>query len=349
MKQEQLTVSDIRQINKLNLLSCLLEQERMTIAQLAKGCGATIVTTGKIVQTLVDDGIVLAHINDTGSVGRHGLIYEINLNIGVFICIDVTFRDKLLACIYDIKRNCLGTYEREVLGGNYFAQFHALVDDIAQDLYPHTVLGIGISTAGEYNKTRDRASSMLFDWYHDVGYTGVLRKKFSTHNLLIEQDISFAALAESKRLSMKQNESLYYLYVGDGISGVFIKNGKMHEGVDGLARHPGKMLVTWGNRLVRVEETLTKDWQREDRFEERMRPLFATISNILWLLNPDYFVFAANDMVMAERLRNGAIAFVKNISGGRMQHTTQFLLSDNCEASQAGILQKLIDRYLKSV
>ena len=97
MKHEQLTVSDIRQINKLNLLSCLLEQERMTIAQLAKGCGATVVTTGKIVQSLVDEGIVLAYTNDTGNVGRHGLIYEINSAVGVFICIDVTFRDKLLA------------------------------------------------------------------------------------------------------------------------------------------------------------------------------------------------------------------------------------------------------------
>jgi len=349
MKHEQLTVSDIRQINKLNVLACLLEQERMTISQLAKRCGATVVTMGKIVQSLVDDGIVLAHTNDTGSVGRHGLIYEINLEIGVFACIDVTFRDKLFARIYDIKRNCLGTYERSVVGGGYFAQFNALVSDIMRDLSGKTVLGVGVSTAGEYNKTRDRAASMLFDWYHDVGYSGVLRKHFSTHNILIEQDISFAALAESKRLSMQPNQSMYYLYVGDGISGVFIKNGKIHEGVDGLARNPGKMLVTWGNRLVRVEETLTKDWQREERFEDRMRPLFTVISNVLWLLNPDYFIFAANEMEIADRLRNGTTAFFKNAADGKMSHSTKFLLSDNCNASQAGVLQKLIDRYLRAL
>ena len=148
---------------------------------------------------------------------------------------------------------------------------------------------------------------------------------------------------------MKPEQSLYYLYVGDGISGVFIKNGRMHEGVDGLAKNPGKMLVTWGNRLARVEQVVSGEWQREEGFAERMRPLFTAIYNVLWLLDPDYFVIAANDLATARRLCDGAVKFASLAGEGELPLSTKFVLSDNCDASQTGILQKLIDRYLRAV
>lgn len=342
---EILTSADIRNKNKLKVLRKLISQNSVTIAQIASDCDSTPVTIAKIIQDFQEKSLVVAAKNEITNVGRHGSKYAINPDLGVFICFDLTLKDKLAAIIYDIKSKPKDFLSKEI-GWNAAQAFYSLNEEIVKKGY--RVLGVGVSVDGVYDSANDKVVSTLYTWYKAVSFAQYLKKTYGTENVFIGQGVAFAALAEAARLITDGHQSLYFVYVGDGLGGAFIKGHTTHEGIDGYAGEIGHILL--GDRLIRLEDIgLTRINEKSVATAEQMRSLCVVIYNIIWLLNPDFFVISSVDQNLAEEVMKQSQNFIHKNLPRKIPLTTKFVLSKTQDATLAGIMHKLVSKYLLSL
>ncbi len=352
MNEKPINSSYIRQTNQFNVLKYLCGCQETTIADLAKLCNTTIVTLGKIVQVLQQKNVISSYANQSGKVGRHGRLYSLNLAQGLFVCMDLTFKENLTAKLYNVKMQETAYFKKPVKK-DYADAFYALNEDIKDYAVKANmpVLGVGVSIAGICDKDADKMLSTLYDWYDQIAPYSFLSNCYKTQNIIIGQDVTFAALAQSKKLIKNAKESLYYLYIGDGVGGALVTGNTPYVGADQIAGDTGQVLVNTKEGFVRLEDIVSIDRllaAKSGDFERRMEILYSSIYNIVWLINPNYLVINATEGGINDFIYANIKKFLSD-KKPQIPITTKFMKSDVADASLIGVLQQLTDAYFRSL
>ncbi len=352
MKRELLTATDIRQTNKLNVLQCLSKHGVLTIPNLVTLCGTTIVTMGKVVKELMEQGAISAVPNELSRVGRRGLAYALNVEFGYFLCIDVTHECNIIAHVYDVHYKRVSEIDQAIEVDLFEESLNRLFSRLKQGLKNKNLLGIGISTPGIYLSDRDIILSELYGWCRSVRLKQTTAQYFSCDNIIIGQDVTFAAMAESERLSGNDDESVYYFFAGDGVGGAFVKGGVPHIGTDNIAGDIGQTLLQDNGQMVRLEQyckqnILSNDIDKLSYLS--LYPLYVSIFNVLWLLNPDFLIIGSLDNKLSETLAIGANNFLRDNQIENIKLTTRIQAGEIEHASLIGLAQELMLNFFKTL
>ncbi len=352
MKRELLTATDIRQTNKLNVLKCLAKHGVLTIPNLVTMCGTTMVTMGKVVKSLVEQGVIVATTHEPSRVGRRGSAYMLNVGFGSFLCIDVTHKNSISAQVYDLRLTKVSELEQSIEADGFRQALTRIFSRLKQGTKSKNILGIGVSTPGIYYPEEDLLRSELYEWCRSVHLKQIINEYFECNNIVIGQDVTFAALAESERLTGNDDRSVYYFFVGDGVGGAFVKGGVPHTGVDAIAGDAGQTLLPDNGRLIRLEQHCIQhiiNRDTESLSHLALYPLYVAIFNVLWLLNPDYLVISSFDKRLSELLSTGANNFLRDHQGKTIKLTTCIQPGDIEYASLVGLTQEMIHNFFKTL
>jgi glucokinase len=103
------------------------------------------------------------------------------------------------------------------------------------------VSSVGLAAAGQIHaRTREIIYSPNHGW-HDVPFARMLAHRLGVP-VAIENDVNAAALGEHRFGAGKGAQSLVAVFVGTGIGGAFILDGRLYTGASGVAAEIGHML-----------------------------------------------------------------------------------------------------------
>ena len=331
-----LTNKSIRETNQLNIINSIIKGKEVLRNELATDNHISIMTVKKIVDDLIASGIVVEQIFNT-SMGRKPKALSIAPKFGNIACVNLTSKEYFSYNIFNIYGEVVEARELRIDDQySYRENLERMVIQLNSDLNRTGMLtvGIGVSVPSAYYEQQDLVNFDLIPEFKDLHMKKFFCKAFDVDNVLVLHDVFTAAQAEFI-ISNPRVNSLFYFYVGDGVGGAFIENGKLLSGENLVAGEVGQFIVTsdQGESTLEAEVSIlsilneARDqypditfpsvlslYQSDDAFikniiNRKLSIINQCLYNISWVLNPAKIIIDSNYKKFAELISNSAMAF----------------------------------------
>lgn len=335
-----LTVHNIREANKINIVKTIIRAREIMRAELAKQNSVSIMTVKKIVDDLIEREIVQEEIGES-TIGRKPKTFRIADHLGLFICVSLTSTGFFRYVVYNLHQDILEENELEIdKSRGYEENLMQLMEKIKLSAARHglELLGIAISVPGAYYEEDDIVNYDLIPDFGGLHLKQLFGQAFPIDNIIVVHDVFVSAQAEYDSLLSNQS-GLFYFYVGDGVGGAFIENGVWHTGETRVAGEIGQFILESDEGFVTLEQcvsipSIVEKVQKlkgkmafnevllaYDRGEREMVRLIENTSqliaqalyNVNWTLNPRRIVVSCHYKRFAEIIVEHSIAFFERL------------------------------------
>lgn len=228
----------LRSLNNRVVLDLLIERGTLNRADVREFTGLSKPTASQLLTRLEETGLVLpSGLGETGPGGRAPQMYRINPRAGFAAAVDVR-PDLIDVRVCDIAGSVIAEHTHGVS-----AQAPGPADAASAVAAAVALAGLDIddldaivlAVPGSYDRNADQLhhAEHLTGW-QDAGLSAVLSGHFGAMALSIENDVNAVALAEH-RARGSSDESFFLLWLGEGIGGALMLDGKPYRGSRGAA------------------------------------------------------------------------------------------------------------------
>lgn len=271
------SMTELQSIKKANLRSVfevIAENQPVSRSTAAEKTDLSLMTVGKIADTLLMHGAVKQSKESKKRAGRRAGFLKVNEE-KYFILLDLSTRPALLS-LYDLRLN----QKEEHIFSFDEAQpslIQSRFGDLLLERGPENCCGVGISLPSSSLQSGIRTS-----------FESELKEAFPDIPVFSDSPVHSAALAFAKKADKHNNKNiLCIITVENKTSGVYVVNGSVHCGKNGSFGAIGDMRDSNGTTL---NERLSSAQTPEDYIQR-----FSTdAANILRLLSPDTLVLATD-------------------------------------------------------
>jgi len=375
MIKENLTSRSIRNNNSYNILKALVEHEKLQRSELTAFSKVSVITVKKIVDELLRAGI-LEETTVTSNIGRKPKELSFVQNLGCFCCVNLCKTSQIGYFIYDIHSRLLS--EGKVKVGRY-SDFSDALDEslllirktVTEDL-KLPLLGAAVSVPSIYYEEEDAVNCDLIPGLKDVHLKALLTEKLGIQNAVIIHDVCAAAGLEYQ---LADSESLYYLYVGDGLGSAFVRCGEIFQGDSCAAGEIGQCLTHFDGIERSYESILSVSGLCEqlgvpdqgeleamllkypDLPDNQLKILKRVLNfaaemlyNICWLLNPGSIVVDSSLPVLAGLIREAASEKCELLSKSPIRNKVKVTLPrEKNHYAMLGCMNLLVDNWIEEI
>jgi predicted NBD/HSP70 family sugar kinase/biotin operon repressor len=236
----------LRQITDRHVIDQLLAAPAMTRADIAAATGISKPTISESVRRLEQSGLLVAAGEQTGRRGRAGTYYALPGSLGVALTLSAG-PDGLVAEVFDIRGRPLHRLDRAIPSQVTAAQLDPLLRALVEEALARAaapVRAAALSVAGPV----DRATGRLVH----LPNAPFLVDELDPHSLLdpvleseliVDNDVNWAALAEHRDGAAAHLEDFCFLHLGHGLGGAYVRGGAPVRGHAGLAGEPAYMIT----------------------------------------------------------------------------------------------------------
>lgn len=208
--------------------------DQVSRAQIAGQTGLSLVTVGKVVDTLLDMGILTQEKQVRATVGRRAGLLQIHpdrfaLNLDLS-CLPFRFSvlDLRLGLREKVRRPCC-----EV--GSVIDELHAFLEEALTHVVEHYDLsncfGIGVSLPGRYDADADRICAPRVPGMEDIAIREEVERVFTGFPLFLEASENAAALSHIAAIENSEEKNILYWFLGEEITtGAFLAGGRFLHG-----------------------------------------------------------------------------------------------------------------------
>jgi glucokinase len=244
-KSKTIAQADMRNINRSAVLEFLRQVKSTSRTEIAKQLQISMPTAMRIIDQLVEEGLVVYTGEKESSKGRSRNLLSLNtdhnLVVGINIC-----GSQLEGCIASIGGDIQKKFIQPVVWHTAEKNFQTLVTFIQQILQTsltteQRILGIAIAVPGiidEENGNVRVAPSL--DWYN-LPLLSRLEPLFDLP-IVIENDVNLAIMGEYWFGAAKKVNDVILLMIGTGIGAGILMEGKLHRGFHGASGEIGYLL-----------------------------------------------------------------------------------------------------------
>lgn len=253
--QIRLGEADFRGKSSGKVLDTIIKSGPLSRTDIANRLGLARSTVSVIVNSFLQAELIREiGKKESEGLGRPPTLLEFNSTSRVFLCIDLDVGEiSLILC--DLEGRVIAAYV-DVMGkltpSGVASQIIASTEAfLAQEkLDWHYVAGLGIVFPGPVRHDIQSTQSLVFGWDKPVRLQDELAKQLPMAiPILIENDVKTCAYAEWIETAHPQD--LLYLYVGRGIGGAYMSNGRLLHGRHFLAGEIGHMMVEHDGSVCR--------------------------------------------------------------------------------------------------
>ena len=237
----------ILQINTTNILNLIKDFEPISRTGLSKRSKLSLATVCKIVDSLIDIGLVKEVGEGESSGGRRPILLQINYKSFYLVGIKLS-ENMVTAALTDLKADLITTLEEKFKDGE---SVEKIVNVISQsydhvisesDIPKEKVLGLGIGLPGHIDgKDGIVRYSSILGW-RNVGLKKILQEKLNTP-VLIENDVNTLTIAEKYFGVGKGIDNFICVTIGRGIGSGIVVGGEFYRGHLGAAGEFGHITV----------------------------------------------------------------------------------------------------------
>lgn len=255
-RMEKIDQMSIKRSNLLRFWEALEGRASITRQELADQTELSLMSITCLVNQLVDHKAltVAAPFSDPDArrpAGRRAETITVNKYDLVWMMIDLTSRCFTLCALtmdrqplytsppfaYDEKKS----YEENI--DLFLRRARKYVDN---ELKGHEMMGVGVVVPGPYDLSEDRARSERVPEISEIRLKETLRYELGLYDYYVDEDAKFAVRAFFPMAQAGGSELLYYLCVGEDVSGAISHRGNVLRGQNALAGNAGTLLNTAG-------------------------------------------------------------------------------------------------------
>lgn len=369
-----LTIRNIRAINKQNILREIVFGDGITRNQLAKLTNVSLMTITNIIDELLSEDLI-EEVKSASSIGRTPSLIYIKDNCYATIKLDLSKIKSFSMTVHNLQGDCL--FEETIAldtSMSYTDNLTALLFHTKNYITsnPYKYIGIGVSVPGSYFEDTDSVRTKLIPELAKINLKLFIKRVTGQSNIIIAHDVKIAALAEYNRQNVS---SLSYLYFGDGLGCCHVTNGNILEGFNKVAGELGQITIPVNNSVIQVEKMTSvtaiektlnlklKDIvvelnKNNEDIKNKLTPFLihyrTLITNMIWLYNPECIVIGSPDPVFTKYIYEFCNDFfTKEIdvlaeSGFHISTSIQCSAYDDYSAV-VGLHQAITNNWIKSL
>lgn len=245
MDSQTITATQMREINRSAILELIRKQSPISRTAIAGQVGASLPTVMRIVDQLMDEGLVQFHGEKERSGGRRRVLLEFNYEDHVVIGVDLGAL-KTYGAVVDLGANILeeATIPRHASSGEEnFSNLVKLIDRLlaSPSLHGRKLWGICV---GAPSVARPQDGVVV--WAHSLNWTDFplktrLAERYS-HPIFVDNDVNLAALGEYWFGVGQNMQHMVFLSIGTGIGAGLILNGALYRGASNASGEAGNIL-----------------------------------------------------------------------------------------------------------
>ena len=376
--EKKLSVNSVKRQHKEMVLHALLAGEVTTRTQIAKELSISNATVGTIIDELLAANLVSESKDNTTGIGRRPSIVKIESDNVLTMLID-------LCCDSSLSYTVMNIHGMEILSdtlnitSNYNDTFINLLENAKSELnnenLTNLLSGICVCISGIYQANNDSVTSCNILELCNIKVSQIVKNYFDV-DVFVDNDIN---LTTRSYLSTSDSitSNILFMYIGSGIGSSIIINGKLYEGNCGFAGEIGQTLIDKNTTLEQIAstdklfKTIAKHYDIdgieeardlaivkyndgdsfvEEQISEIIDALSFSLSNIIWINNPDTIYISGLLNILGEKFINQLREEVySNISQPLEDSTSIEYVDNNILSKQVGSSHILLHKWIKKV
>lgn len=296
--------SHLKDMNRKKVYHLLKEMDATSKAEISKLTGISAPTVIKIINFMVEQGLVLELGEGETAVGRKPHMLTLNTE-RMYVAAFVLEGDFFSAGIVDIRGRVI--YETSMAAERDVSRFLDLIEEEQiermfreAELPIEKLMGIGIALPVFYNKrTNTISGGVLLSAGTEINVserTERLSEKYGV-KVYIENDVNAQVLGEFQRAGMKGKEELFFISLGTGVGAGLILDGKLRRGAQYMCgemgyvsydenyrsdkREWGWLEMALGYHKLRERFGLTADIEKKELYIDRKEECVAYVAALL--------------------------------------------------------------------
>lgn len=243
----KIDLNTIRYQNLRNILDALQRNGTLTRQKIALETGLSLMSVTNLVDQLLRNHVIellppSAQEAAKRQTGRKAELVSLDVRNDLWMVISLTdkyFRFATMRADRKITYNSQSwVYLREQTYENNLRKFLTIC---AQFIAAHAshILGIAVIVPGPYDPATDCVSNMRIPELNSICLKRLLGEMFGEVYMYVDEDVKFAARAYAE--FYQDAQSLYYLYIGEGVGGALAQDGRIFRGLNAVAGDPSQL------------------------------------------------------------------------------------------------------------
>lgn len=231
----------VKETNKKLIIDLLKRTGPLSRADIKKFVNLSSPSISTNVERLLEDRMLIENGRSESMGGRKIKFYDVNYNFGYVIGIDLS-QEELLVGISNLKPEIIVTKTFPVQK-KYDKNIETIEKEIRKLLEEKNIslddiVSVVISTPGVYRENGRLDYVNKEDWFYNKPVFEDIKKLFNK-NILIENDVNLAVIAENRSGAGNSFSFMSYIKIDKGLGGGFILENKLLKGKDGIAGEIG--------------------------------------------------------------------------------------------------------------
>ena len=275
----------IRNKNTLAVFHEIISSDGVLRAEISERTGISLMTVGKIVDALLNRGIIYEKEYPSITAGRKPSLALPNTGqwwscvFGLTDAVTVSMLTLDLRVVFTARvsvsnNDWEGALREAIRAVQNYAEKHAFD--------PAHFMGIGVSAPAPYDAERDRVKCPSRPGIEGLRLGQILGESFCAP-MYVDEDVKLAALAALDAFPEYRSADVFYMHMGVGVGSVLLRRGEIYRGEDNYAGDIGQMLLasnrTVENMLARtaVQERIAVRGFEIEQVRDNMPPELAAI------------------------------------------------------------------------
>ena len=291
-------------------------------ADIAARVGLSLMTVGKVVDTLLERKIVMQEKESRTVAGRRAGLISLN-RLYFSMVLDLT-RKQFRMTVIDAMIETVDRIEYDYNPEDYYEEnLYIFLKNVKIYILRHLnmaqCMGIGILVPGIYDKRADCVRGARSPELADINLTQVVQDILGEPVSIITDDIASAALSNAMHIESYTKKTILYATLGDVICGAVLQNGQQVFAPDG--GNLGKMITRTGRHL---EEYLSTFSLSSEQFAE----LSVALYNLTWIINPDVIILENRKVLQNGELGEMLTLALRRLFSDKEKMPPQIVIAD---------------------
>ena len=230
-----------------NVLSALIDEPRLTRAELATITGISKPTVGESVRRLTEAGLIRDTGERTTGRGRVGTYYALSADVGCALTVSIA-SEGIVAETVDLRGQTLSRTVVEVPRPASSATVSSVLLTAVESAADSTRAAIRLAVVSAADPV-DRLTGRLVQLPDTPFLVGELDAKTTLADLvtgpvLVDNDVNWAAMAERAADPATPMDNFVYIYLGEGLGAAVVSDGEVRRGHAGMSGEIAHLITT---------------------------------------------------------------------------------------------------------
>lgn len=241
----KITLSLIKRDHVKNVLEAIARKKHITKQEIAALTGLSLVTVGKITDTLGEAGIIVHGKNVQQKVGRRAEVLRVRQDwaIPVYDLSGTTFRFYITSLDGEIidKAEFSRSADAQYVSADFVRFLKLTLGLLRRNYRNHKLPGVGVAIPGAYDAENDRIISTMMPEMGDLKLLRNFKKIFKDADIVIDNASRLCAAGLIEALPDYRQRTFTCIFFGDSIECTTCDHGEYPRGAHNLAGRLGDL------------------------------------------------------------------------------------------------------------